>query len=760
MAKEKSDVLAKPSGITLDVHTKNVVQEGALLLAALPATAKKYEEIVGKPLARRVELACRHHDLGKKQEQWQRACRKDYEAYLKGRESNPIGSFEMYEQVCHSTAGENLRRSGVRHEFHSLLMLQRRGNTVPQDWLKVAIVAHHRKLSFAHEDRWQRDLSEEVQGIWTDLRRLSNSFFDNKDESLEHIALKQYELSGPRSLLQLADHRASAKEEGKKVPDPHLFAYSFPASWSKRPVQKMVEEHWQDDLLLVRAPTGSGKTDAALLWASLQIQDKRADRLVIAMPTRFTSNALGVNVAQTLSETGLYHSSAWHNGLGREVESGERSLEEARTLHSQAYLLQTPVTVCTIDHLLSSLSLCCEDYHTITFALAGACLVIDEADFYDQFTEANILVLLEILRFWKVPVLLMSASLPDSSVKVYKRLGYSLEKGILEDKSDVDRVRFCLKEKRDVSNLWEMEDLLRLCISSGAAIIYANTVDRAQAYYQWFCDNAMGTEVVLYHSRFTEPDKMLKEEQLLQLLGKDAWRSGNAHGVAILTQIGEMSVNISAPLMISDLCPIDRLTQRAGRLCRFSEKIGELYIIRPQYKGALFPAPYYQESEDKKLMPNKAILKTDELVTKGEYSAQRLTGLLNQIYQEKEQYSCKAEANARELKELFQMNWLINPRDKVNVENGSSNFWRTRDMLPQCSVYTVSPPAYFRNYSEFREWESDVMVSLPTYIVNRTCSVFSTSDVTVGNDMRKLYILDSRRYTKERGVFFGSASSM
>ena len=100
-----------------------------------------------------------------------------------------------------------------------------------------------------------------------------------------------------------------------------------------------------------------------------------------------------------------------------------------------------------------------------------------------------------------------------------------------------------------------MQDLLQLCLDRGSAIIFANTVDRAQAYYQWFLKNGHEEEVILYHNRYTETDKIEKEAQLLLRLGRSAWDNDRANGVAILTQIGEMSVNISADIMISDLCP-------------------------------------------------------------------------------------------------------------------------------------------------------------------------------------------------------------
>ena len=76
--------------------------------------------------------------------------------------------------------------------------------------------------------------------------------------------------------------------------------------------------------------------------------------------------------------------------------------------------------------------------------------------------------------------------------------------------------------------------------------------------------------------RFTEKDKQRKENMLLDNLGRKAWNNGIAKGIAILTQIGEISINISSELMISEVCPIDRLMQRAGRLCRFDNSVGEI----------------------------------------------------------------------------------------------------------------------------------------------------------------------------------------
>lgn len=605
VSKDKYPILAKPSGIILEQHRENVVSEGVLLSQQRSFLFEKYQSLIGKDLLRRLILVCKFHDDGKEDPRWQSACQKDYKNFLKWKDDNG-GTFKDYSNKNKETVGENIRKAGIRHEFQSLYLNRNKKMPLP---LQAAIAAHHSKLSLRFEERW---INEGMSAYWTQFKIESNKLIEQN--SLELSAQKQYEFAAVRGLLQLADHRASTIEDNDFTPNYTTFNYKFPYS-QKRNVQKLIEEYWQENLLLLRAPTGSGKTDASLLWASLQIQNKRADRLVIAMPTRFTSNALAINVAESMSDTGLYHSSAWFTKFQEQIEKGNLEKQNADKIHELARLLETPVTVCTIDHLLMALTLTREDHHLITFNLANSCLVIDEADFYDNFTQANILVLLEILKYWKVPILLMSASLPESVLPSYQKIGYSVNE-IIEDKSDSTRDRFEIKEIRNYSEVSEVEDLLEQCIQNETAIIYVNTINKAIALYNWFNEynQLHNTKVtpILYHSRFTEPDKKKKEQDLINALGKKAWINKKAKGIAILTQIGEMSINISADIMISEMCPIDRLVQRAGRISRFNrDKIGQLFILVPYNKGLIFPAPYGEyNSMEKSWTPCNAFRKT------------------------------------------------------------------------------------------------------------------------------------------------------
>ena len=747
--KKENKILAKPSGVTLKEHTANVMAEGKYIEQSLPVLFQKYEKRVGKSLGTRLQIVCKHHDDGKRGDiKWQEACQKDNQAY-KDWLINNSGTFKDYSRAVGEDAGKNIRKAATRHEFTSLNQFDIKNTPA---YIFTAVAAHHGKLSIKETERWKK---EGAQKHWDYFNKLDWTIKDNF--SFLQALTSQYELAGPRGLLQFADHRASAKEDWEILPELKSFSYEFPHP-EKRGVQKIVEMHWQDNLLLVRAPTGAGKTDAALLWASLQIQNKRAERLVIAMPTRFTSNALEINVAESLSETGLYHSSAWFNKFQGKVNISELTENEAKKNHEFARLLHTPITVCTIDHLLMSMTLMREDHHQITFNLANSCLVIDEADFYDDFTQANILTLLEALKEWQVPVLLMSASLPESVILDYKKIGFRVD-NILEDTSDNNRERFNIESIMEFEELSEIEHLLELCIEKEAAIIYANTVDKAMLLYDYF--EKRGAKAIVYHSRFTEPHKKEKEEQLINHLGKTAWQNGNAKGIAILTQIGEMSINISADLMISEICPIDRLTQRAGRLCRFEingkHNVGELHIIIPNKNGLIYPAPYGSyDRKEKSWIPAETLLKTIDKIELKYYNATLLVTLLNSIFEKESSFSAKAKRNAKKLKELFISNWLINPLYKSATADTDGNGWTSRDIPPQDTLFVSSPKCkFFYNYILFQEWKIMNSIEVPVYLIEkyRKENIVNIETIYIKDDEEKILVINESNYCYEKGIY-------
>lgn len=117
-------------------------------------------------------------------------------------------------------------------------------------------------------------------------------------------------------------------------------------------------------------------------------------------------------------------------------------------------------------------------------------------------------------------------------------------------------------------------------------IVFVNTVDRAIQVYQNLQRLCPGT--VLAHSRFTKEHRHQIEDRIQQFFGKG---SREAEGILVTTQVAEAGLNISAPLVISELAPMDSLIQRAGRCQRFKpnendrEMRGLVVVVKPKADG-------------------------------------------------------------------------------------------------------------------------------------------------------------------------------
>lgn len=786
--------LAKPSGITYRDHRQHVYDEARKLLNVHPFWNVKYKTLTGEDLGKQVERAAWWHDAGKLHPKWTKACSDDYALYRRWRQDNGLapdevnaGDFKRYEafkRTRKESSSPGLMKAKLRHEFDSLKQaVEKVGKVDPLTLAeKVAIAAHHGKLGLRHQHRWLEDgrTSADTKGPFADLWK----HLENESKNLiqpytkkewEAKVIERYKIAGVRALLRLADTRASRAESGENVPEIKAFDYAFTHP-QRNEVQRIAEETASQRLAsILRAPTGSGKTDAALLWAKKQIDEGRADRLVIAMPTRFTSNALAMSVEKNISSTGLYHSSAWYNRYG---ELSEDKKSDARELHKLAQLLATPVTVCTIDHLLLSLTGTKEDHHSTFFFLANSAVVFDEADFYDPFVQANMLILLETLKILYVPVLIMSATVPNSSRALYK-----IEDEILDVPAEAISPNRSIVWRGPAEMPEEVEGILKGMVRQRTGIVYANTVDRAFAYYEWFKgqhDNHGGPEPILYHSRFTEPHKKDIEDKLIAALGKDVWHDETraAEGIAVLTQIGEMSVNISASIMLSDACPWDRLAQRAGRLDRFglSPNGGVLYVVEPMRDGKSYPAPYGEFKREGGWVPAEAMSQTiEELRAAFDEVPQSVTpqdfvDRVNNLYPSHSDFEERIKQNADKLKKLMRANWMIVSDQFTDEDDASvSNEWKSRDIPPQDTVFVKLPEfaqngpngkdeaAYpFRNLDQFRSFQLEQGISCPKYMTAKAdkSGEFTQFTYQIGDDDERkvLWVTAEGVYKADTGL--------
>ncbi|WP_263786236.1 CRISPR-associated helicase Cas3' [Salinibacter grassmerensis] len=712
--------------LTLQEHTEDVVAEAESILARLRYHVK-YHRLTGADLRERLLQAAVHHDRGKAHDRWQRCAEED-----------------------------RLRKVGLRHELASLRTIDGDESATLDDPSRVAIGAHHNKLSWAHEDRWTTGGSgyDDHTRYWQEMRQQQRN---GRHKDFSALVRQRYEYDVVRALLQLADRRAS-QIEAPDAPDPlplRPFRYHFPYTGEDgtphyRPVQEAALEHADKPTLALRSETGSGKTAASLLWAREQVRSQRARRAIIALPTRFTASSLAADTESHVT-SGLYHSSAWQH-----LDGADRLFERLSMARQFLY----PLTVTTIDQVLACLTGRREEDHLRFANLAHSALIIDECDFYDDVVQANIETMMAVLRELEVPVLVMSATLPDEHLSVYfpdrEDPPSPLDTTTADTTVEIVSVHGVEEPDQDGAEPEDMQWLIDTAREAPRLIVYANTVARAAAYYRLLARHR--DDLVLYHSRFTEPHKASKEQAIRAMLG-DGGSDGSNEGVAVMTQIGEMSLNVSAPVMVSELCPIDRLAQRTGRLSRFGDSDGTLHLIRPLRDGTLYPAPYGTLSPGEGWRASDALLQTDEELQEG----QRLTKLdlkerTNAVYSEPLSFSDQAERNQESLRQEFRQHWLIRPQTAQDEDETDTARWQSRIIGPQVEVFVSEDDVQdqYEGYRAFQQATTQHTVSVPSYRYDQYSDRFVTQEVEVGTDNveQVVALTEPSPYDDETGLIF------
>lgn len=384
-------------------------------------------------------------------------------------------------------------------------------------------------------------------------------------------------------------------------------------------------------LMIVEAPMGEGKTEAALLAVELLARRGGQDGVFFALPTQATSDPVYARVVRWVDtfdrpvRVGLLHGKRSVNPLWRLVQeqtsftgvcdefdmadpysaSGEHVASDPRDwlLGSKRGLLQS-VAVGTVDQVLHAAT---RTKHVMVrhAGLAAGVLVIDEVHAYDVYMAQFLHESLRWASAARVPVVLLSATLPPAArqglVQAYAegagidapvpatppspgypavltlaraaaQVSWSTTEPFRPSRAVAVTVLEQAPDEDDHGLVALLTDRL---VDGGITLVLRNTVVRAQQSYRAL-QQAFPDDVRLLHARFTTGARVDRAEELLQLLGPDG--TNRPHRlVLVATQVAEQSFDMDADLLVTDLAPIDLLLQRAGRLHRHDRPPG----IRP-----------------------------------------------------------------------------------------------------------------------------------------------------------------------------------
>ena len=274
--------------------------------------------------------------------------------------------------------------------------------------------------------------------------------------------------------------------------------------------------------------------------------------------------------------------------------------------------------VCTVDQVLM-MALQIKHVMLRHVALSSKVVVIDEVHAYDAYMSEYLKEALYWLGCMNAPVILMSATLPrDTKEQLMKSYQRGLEVAIgQKPKRIIQRAKSTQKSsispqhadlaypvittlgsgdsnpvtwdieapaKQQKIMLHQIDDhpetlrnvLVPLENGHGCAAIICNTVGRAQKAYKYLRD-IYGDDVVLFHSRFLASHRVVKEERLVQELGKNAHRGDGrpVRRIVVGTQVIEQSLDLDFDVLVTDFAPVDLVLQRIGRLHRHTRDESE-----------------------------------------------------------------------------------------------------------------------------------------------------------------------------------------
>ena len=528
--------------------------------------------------------------------------------------TNKTGFWEMLQiaMICHDLGKSHKEFQKLlcdkkntwnfqRHELFSVpFILALSLNDSQKEYILFSVAGHHKDLDDLLKHVRDNYRSENTSSLLVDLASdgkkdfekefskhvdvkdicLILSFYDlqlptyqktNIYECVRHLANKNYTTNSPEFLQALllsgavkqCDHLASAGiQELHTLEDSD---FSFLHQFTHYTHQKKSSETIGN--VILNAPTGSGKTEAAFLWLENQMKHFGQGRVFYVLPFTASINAmyerLNKNINAKIEKVGMIHGKLAEY-IEKKFESNSYSFQESeekrKRLINDFKTLITPVKVVTPFQLLKYL-FGLKGFEKGLFELSGSYLIFDEIHAYNPDVFAQIMVLLEFAtKQLGAKIHIMTATMP---VFLKKKLEEAIGEHTFIQTDDLLYKSF---ERHCVHILHgllrdDLSTIQRRLDNDDRVLVVCNTVAEAQHVFKHLYPKGTKNKVLL-HGAFNSEDRFDKE----QLLKKEDTR------LLVGTQAIEVSLDIDFDVIYTESAPLDALIQRFGRVNRKCKK--------------------------------------------------------------------------------------------------------------------------------------------------------------------------------------------
>lgn len=602
---------------TVREHTNMLLQEAFLLYNLNYITKHEYTLLC---------YACERHDYGKINEKMQDRMKK----HSKFNPDNEVQHNILSALFIHQEDFEN------DMEFRTVLyaVLYHHDNKDSLETLSSYLLTRY-KDGYVEEflEKYKEKGAESPDRKALKFINKMLEYRDCDNEAIDNDTYETYkQMIKMKGLLHKCDYSASAGEKCEYKNDfldaaleRHLNSFSSAnskAEWNN--LQKFTRNH-SDTNIIVVAPTGSGKTEAGLLWAG-------NNKCFFVLPLKTAINAIYdrirkqiIHDEKTDEKVAILHSdmqSYYYNEVFKAPDINEEDMLSAYINRSRQLAL--PITVSTMDQLFD-FTLKYYGYELKLATLSYSRIIIDEIQMYSADLLAYLIFGIEKIVEMGGKVAVLTATLPPFvKNKLCSAMGNEVA---FEDFSSDGKTRHNIRVREqsltsdDIVSFWNNNSDMPSC----KILVICNSIKSSQRIFDELREQ-LGDDVKinLFHSRFTRNDRNKKEEDIIK-----AGKTENyCHEIWVATSVVEASLDIDFDFLFTELLDLFSLFQRLGRVNRKGLKNIEQAncFIYTELQDA--PLRYYKSKDKEKCfvdndiydLSKEAILTVDGLVSEEEKS--------------------------------------------------------------------------------------------------------------------------------------------
>lgn len=393
-----------------------------------------------------------------------------------------------------------------------------------------------------------------------------------------------------KGLLVTSDHLGSAHQLIKQLDDNICACYEkkfkIPEKGEFTTTQKKCVESLGETAIL-KAPTGTGKTEASFLWANENIKKIPYSRIFYILPYTASINAMfeRLNTSDfSKDKVDLLHgkSTSYYFELftkdipDEDIEENIKEInKKVRLQRLTAKSFVNPIKIVTPHQIVKNFY-GLKHFEESFIQYTKGLFIFDEIHCYDKVFLAELIVATKKIKDdFNGKFLFMSATFPriienllskyleikhptiefnDSELHKYTKTKLNLMDGLIDNFLNIKKIQ------NDIDN-------------GKRILIVCNTVNKAQEVFKQIeCPKKL-----MLHSAFNVNDRKGIEQEIIESEKKD---NNEKNQVLIGTQAIEVSLDLDYDCCYSEIASIDALIQRFGRVFRNRKRVkGEYGIV-------------------------------------------------------------------------------------------------------------------------------------------------------------------------------------